>query len=273
MKYKGKKILIIGGTSGLGKALAKDLKKRGSAVTISSRDAFKIEEHLKSQYKTLSLDITDQKSVDRIPNYFDAIFCCAGFAIPSLADKIEIDKIEEMIKCNFLGPVRVYMHLLKSVSPEKRKGLVFISSTLGLHSFTGYGMYSPSKSALSSFYEAVYDESSLLGLDLYIYYVSTIRSKGFDEEQKIKPEITKRIEGSSINDSALPENRAKRLLDEMKKNRIIYSDFITRLFSKSVEIRSITDVLAYLISPLFWVLFRLFAYHSTAKYYRNRKCK
>ncbi|KAI5190044.1 3-dehydrosphinganine reductase [Nematocida minor] len=271
MHYEGKKVLIVGGSSGLGLALAKDLKDKKALVTITSRSPSTLSEFV-PEFSTHPVDITEQSSVDAIPSDFDLIFCCAGFATPSLAREIEVQKMEKIMNCNFFGSVRVYLHFLKHVTHEKRKSLVFISSTLGLHSFTGYGMYSPSKSALSSFYESVYDESSILGLDLYIYYVSTIQSNGFITEQKTKPEITKKIEGSSISKMSLPENRARTLLNAMPKSRIIYSDFVTRLFSKSAEINTLSDVLAYFLSPFFWICFKLFAAYTTRKHYPKDKC-
>lgn len=273
MKYTGEKVLIIGGTSGLGLALARDLKRRDALVTITTRNISTVEKETKEEFEILPLDITNQESVDSLPVDFKIVFCCAGFSIPSLAIEIEMEKTEAMVNCNFLGPVRIYRKFLKSVTPANRKSLVLISSTLGLHSFTGYGTYSPTKAALSSFFESVYDESDILGLDMYIYYVSTITSRGFHEEQKIKSEITKKIEGSSVSKAASPENRARRLLDEIPKRRIIYSDFITRLFSKSTEIHTVADVLSYLIAPFFWILFKVYAAHTTRKYYVRRHFK
>lgn len=266
MYYKGKKILIIGGSSGLGLELANDLKKRGSRVTITSRTLSTIT-RLKKRFGILSVDITDSASVSNLPTDFDLIFCCAGFAIPSLATDISTETMQKILECNFLGPVRVYNHFLQAITLENRKSLVFISSTLALHSFSGYAMYAPSKAALSSFYKSVYDESLLLGMNLYIYYVSTIQSPGFTEEQKHKPVHTMKIEGSSVNESSLPENRAKTLLDAIPSNTIVYSDFVTRLFSKFVEINSLLDVVAYFLSPFFSLGFKLFSRYITRKYY------
>ncbi|KAI5134661.1 3-dehydrosphinganine reductase [Nematocida ausubeli] len=264
--YPGKRILIIGGSSGLGLSLAKDAKSRGCKVTITARSLSSMEA-LQKEYALLSVDITDEKSVASIPTDFDMIFCCAGYALPSLAKDIEILQVERQLNCNFLGPVRVYLHFLQSASLKHRKHLVLIASTLALHSFGGYGMYAPSKAALSSFYEAVECESSMQGLDLSIYYVSTIQSPGFIEEQKHKPLFTKKIEGSSMGTDSLPDNRAKHLLDSLPSTRIVYSDFITRLFSKSAHICSLADIFAVIIAPVFWLGFKIFSYYMTHKYY------
>ncbi|KAH9386138.1 3-dehydrosphinganine reductase [Nematocida major] len=265
--YAGKAVLVIGGSSGLGLALAKEIKRRGGIVTISSRSISKLEQY-KPEYKVTAIDITEEKSVRKISTEFDMVFCCPGFAVPSSAQDISAEVTEKIMKCNFFGAVRVYSHFLKAVSETNRKSLVFVASTLALHAFSGYGMYAPSKAALSSFYEAVHEESAILGLDTYIYYVSTILSPGFEEEEKIKPVATKKIEGASRTLSARPENRARTLLDEMRCNRVIYSDFVTRMFSKASDIRSVSDVLAWIAAPLFWCAFKLYC-----TYIIRRECR
>ncbi|EIJ89643.1 3-dehydrosphinganine reductase [Nematocida parisii] len=266
--YAGKRILIIGGSSGLGLSVAKYAKSRGGIVTITSRSLSKISP-LRSEYSTLSVDITKAESVSALPTNFDIIMCCAGYARPSYARDITIKEAQSHLDCNFLGAVRVYLHFLNSVSAKSRKKLVFVASTLALRSFGGYGMYAPSKSALSSFYESVHTESSIHGLDLCIYYVSTIQSPGFEIEQEHKPLFTKKIEGSSLGADSIPESRAKTLLDALPTEGIIYSDFITCLFSKSSDINSFQDFLAWIASPFFWMIFKMFESYTVKKYYEH----
>jgi len=69
---------------------------------------------------------------------------------------------------------------------------------------------------------------------IHIYFVSTINSEGFLEEQKTKPEITMKIEGSESSDSSL-ESRAISLLKEIEKGQFhITSDFSTDIFRVSM---------------------------------------
>ncbi|KAI5188605.1 3-dehydrosphinganine reductase [Nematocida sp. AWRm77] len=266
--YFGKHALVIGGSSGLGLSLAHSLQRRGASVTITSRDK-KILQTLKKKngFGTLQIDVTQDASVKKIPLDYDFIFCCAGFSIPSLAEDITVEKIHACMETNFYGTVRVFLHFYRhmNMKPVGPKKLVFVSSTLGLHSFTGYGAYAPSKASLSSFYESVKDEASLRGLSLAIYYVSTINSPGLEKEDKIKPHITKVIEGQSRGPSSSCENRADTLLNMLPYRSIIVSDTITQLFMQSTNITSLSDYLAWRVAPLFWIGFRHFTKYHVSK--------
>lgn len=257
--YQDQKVLILGGSSGLGLALAKELTKKGANVTVTSRSQDKIEKlQEKHGFSVLQTDITDDQAVNALPIEYNIIFCCPGIAIPCLINDITINQIHECMETNFYGAVRVFMHYIKEVTPQKRKKLVLISSTLALHSFIGYAAYSPSKASLRSFYESVKKEAELQGLDMFIYYCSTINSPGLEREDRTKPEITKRIEGQTHGASANPDKRAKKLLDSISYSRssIIFSDTITQFFFHSVLIYSVFDFFVWATAPIFWILFR-----------------
>ncbi|KAI5180396.1 3-dehydrosphinganine reductase [Nematocida sp. AWRm80] len=266
-KYQDKNVLIVGGCSGLGLALAIELTKRGSIVTVTSRDKSTLRKYKKEYgFKTLPLDVTEDSSVKKIPEKYQLIFCCAGIALPGLATEITIEEVKQCIDTNYLGSIRVFLHFLKHCTPQNRKRLVFISSTLGLRSFIGYGAYSPSKAALRSFFESVREESALNGLDLSIYYVSTINSPGYSLEQKRKPLVTKAIEGPSVNYTTTPENRAITLLNNLPDS-VIVSDTITQMFLQAPSISTFSDYILWRVSPPFMLLFHLYCkYHIRTKY-------
>lgn len=257
--YQGKQVLVVGGSSGLGLALALELQRRGAAVTVTSRTS-KTLRALKQQHRLdgLQVDVTSDASVALIPLAYDLVLCCAGFSLPGLADDLSIAKIHACMDTNFYGTARVFLHFYRAIRPGERKRMVFVSSTLGLRSFVGYGAYSPSKASLRSFFESVRDEAALKGLDLAIYYVSTINSPGLDQEDLIKPAVTKAIEGQSRGPAASCERRAATLLDALPRRSIIVSDTVTRLFMQSTDLTSVADYFVRKLAPLFYFGFRCF---------------
>ena len=100
-----------------------------------------------------------------------------------------------------------------------------------------FARIAPSKHALRSLADCLRDELEVAfrgSTTIHIYFVSTINSKGFLEEQKTKPEITKKIEGNESSDSS-PESRAISLLKGIEKGKFhITSDFITDIFRVSM---------------------------------------
>ena len=79
--------------------------------------------------------------------------------------------------------------------------IVFVASILGYFSIVGYSPYSPGKFAVRGLAEVLQSECLLYGIDIHIAFPASILSPGFDEENKIKPKITLKIEEA---DEALP---------------------------------------------------------------------
>ena len=63
MKLSGNTILITGGGSGIGLALAEEFKKLENHVLIAGRSPAKLEAAAKKGFTTFSVDMTDAKSI------------------------------------------------------------------------------------------------------------------------------------------------------------------------------------------------------------------
>ena len=86
-----------------------------------------------------------------------------------------------------------------------------VSSTLGLMGMIGYSQYSPTKFALRGLAECLRQELIPYGIKTSIYFVSTIKSPGYEKENLTKPAITKIIEDGDASDPS-PVARAKTLI-------------------------------------------------------------
>jgi 3-dehydrosphinganine reductase len=108
---------------------------------------------------------------------------------------------------------------------QQRKGKVtFVSSTLGFMSFVGYASYSPAKHALrgksralsgndllklialKGLADTLHSEMLLYGIDIHIFFPPTMFTPGYEEENKTKPKITRKIEESD--DGLTPDQAA-----------------------------------------------------------------
>ncbi|KAM0675038.1 3-dehydrosphinganine reductase [Gurleya vavrai] len=88
-----------------------------------------------------------------------------------------------------------------------------------------------------------------LKINLYIYFVTTMKTPGYDRENESKPEFTKSIEGKG---GLTPERAAEILLDGMQHSSIISSDYTTYIFRLKSECRNIFEIL---ISPFATILY------------------
>lgn len=99
----------------------------------------------------------------------------------------------------------------KRMVAEGVKGkIVFVSSVLGYFSIVGYSTYSPGKFAVRGLAEALQSEFLLYGIGVHICFPGTIFTPGYEEENKVKPQVTLKIEESDS--GSQPEVVAAHLL-------------------------------------------------------------
>ena len=164
----GKRYLITGATSGIGKEAARELARAGASVTIAARDLAKAEkvksELSSSRVDLLELDLTDLESVRsaarKIDYKIDVLILNAGImAIPFRTTK---DGFEMQIGTNHLGHF-AFAGLIKnhiqervvSVSSQAHRTGSFGANTpdairdicLGQNKYSAWGAYGASKLA------------------------------------------------------------------------------------------------------------------------------
>ncbi|KAF7846152.1 hypothetical protein BT93_L5116 [Corymbia citriodora subsp. variegata] len=166
MSFKYKNILVVGGTSGIGEALAARLVENGSKVIVVGRrqeklDSF-VEKHGKDKAQSIQFDITN---LDKIPSFaedvmksypeVDCVFLNSGIQRPFDFSKPEtVDKkiLYEEFNTNYLA----YLHLVLAFTPylqksDKATSFIFTTSGLALVPMIRAPNYCASKAALHSF--------------------------------------------------------------------------------------------------------------------------
>ncbi len=143
MNYQAKNVLISGGSSGIGFALAKRFTQAGANVTILARrkpllmsacadlEKFKVSDG--QQIASISADVADfnalQKAFEKSEGVFDTLVNCAGVAYPGEFSKLDPEIFANVMQVNYFGTV----YLTKLVVPgmiEKRSGYIVNISSL-----------------------------------------------------------------------------------------------------------------------------------------------
>ncbi|CAG8713058.1 17015_t:CDS:10 [Gigaspora margarita] len=248
---KGKHIYITGGSKGLGKEFAKLMASKGAHVTISARgkgdldlalEEIKEAAQSRGDYENLkfnvvsadlskyddsirALDEASSKHDERVP---DVIICNAGISLPGIFIERPIDEYEKTMQLNYFGALyttHVNLEAAKRMAQQGVKGkIVMVSSVAGLCGFLGYSSYAPTKHALRGLAECLRHELILYDISVHCYFAGTIDTPSYKEEEKIKPKITKDIEGHN---ALTPKDAAKALYKGIcKGNFFITSDII-----------------------------------------------
>ncbi len=113
-RYEGKKVVIVGGTSGMGLGTAKMLLDGGARVLVTGRS----KEGLESAHKELGTEAivvsSDARSLTDLDalasrvktdfDTFDLLFVNADFSIPTPLDNVTEAIYDEMFNLNSKGP-------------------------------------------------------------------------------------------------------------------------------------------------------------------------
>jgi NADP-dependent 3-hydroxy acid dehydrogenase YdfG len=165
-------VAITGASSGIGKAIAKELARNGVKVVLGARrteELEKIVEEIKNdggEAAYVATDVTKKADLVRLVNMavekygkLDVIVNNAGVAYISRIDELDVDGWDEMIDSNLKG---VLYGMAAAIPVFKQQGagyIVNIISTSGIRIVPGQGVYAGTKNAVRTIAEAFRQES------------------------------------------------------------------------------------------------------------------
>lgn len=162
---EGKRVLVTGASSGIGRGIAIECSRMGAKVVLSGRNEVRLQETLAMMQSPdehqvlladLAVDEEVQILVDRIEEGLDGIVLCAGFTIVKPFKFVSPQDIEAIMDVNYKAPVVLTQRLLKKKKINKNASIVFISSVSGVFvSAPAAALYSGSKGAVNGVAKAM----------------------------------------------------------------------------------------------------------------------
>ncbi|MCJ8190336.1 SDR family oxidoreductase [Sphingomicrobium aestuariivivum] len=212
-RFDGKRILITGGTNGIGLATAKRIVAEGGEVAVTGMS----QEHLDQAGRELpdaSLilrnDASDPEAakelaekVDRMGG-LDGLFLNAGFGAQTPIDGTDKEMFENMVHVNNLGPVLQMTQLSGKLNDGA--GVLLTSSVAPYTGMPGGAVYAATKAAMNAFSKSWARELGGRGIrvnsiapgpiDTGFLDVYSSKSGGMSDEEK--QEMAERIKKSTI---------------------------------------------------------------------------
>jgi short-subunit dehydrogenase len=188
---KGKVVVVTGGSSGIGEAVAVRVAEAGGKVVIVARDEEKLAEVRKritamgGHVKTYSCDITDYaanhklaKDILRDFGHVDVLVNNAGRSIRrSLALSYDrFHDFERTMQLNYFACVRLTMNLLPSMTARRDGHVINVSSIGVLTNAPRFSAYVASKAALESFARCAASEFHDEGVHFTIINMPLVRT-------------------------------------------------------------------------------------------------
>lgn len=173
---KDKVVVITGGSSGIGKALAEEFGKHGSKIVITGRKQVALDNAMVSLTEKgidaisikgdVSLEKDNEQMVKETLDAFgkiDILINNAGISMRAPFNDVDLDVIRKVMDINFWGAIYATKYCLPEIL--KNKGSVIgISSIAGFRGLPGRVGYSASKFALQGFLESLRTEMFKTGV-------------------------------------------------------------------------------------------------------------
>lgn len=163
-------ILVTGASSGIGRAIARQLLRQGHVVIGASRDSRRFERR-HAAFVPLQLDMSRLSDIEpaakRLQKSFpdlDAVVFAAGYGQFGSLEQFSFAQIERLMTVNFTGQAFLTRALLPQLKQKSHSNLVYIGSEAALKGSRNGSIYCASKFALRGFTQALRDECGKSGV-------------------------------------------------------------------------------------------------------------
>jgi len=166
---KGKNVLIVGATGGIGQHVARLMAGSGANVFITGRDAEKLAAiqqalHISNE-KSFEVEVTSEASVRQLsPGIhaqspaLDILVVLSGIGIIKQMDALTTEDFQKTLDTNLLGPFLLMKYFLPAMKEQKKGLIINIPGVLGKVPMAGAAAYSASKYGLVGMMQSIREE-------------------------------------------------------------------------------------------------------------------
>jgi 3-oxoacyl-[acyl-carrier protein] reductase len=175
MELRNRVALIVGGSSGLGEAIARKFASEGAtcAIVASSniRKANKIAREIKRKSKGYVCDVTKPAEVNKLVakvlkdhKKIDILVNSAGIFVPTPAGDTKTSDLNKMVDVNLKGTLHVINAVVPHMKARKRGNIINIASAASVCALPLYGIYCATKAGVAMLTKVLATELSRDGI-------------------------------------------------------------------------------------------------------------
>jgi NAD(P)-dependent dehydrogenase (short-subunit alcohol dehydrogenase family) len=184
--WRGRRVWIVGASSGIGRAVASALHAAGALVIVSARQAGPLNEFVAAHPGSgaIALDVLDRGAlrgaVEQIVaehGRIDLCLYCAGYFKPMRAQRFDLADALRHLEVNYIGALRLLEPLLPQLLLQGEGHLSLVSSVAGYRGLPKSLAYGPSKAALSHLAEALYLDLAPGGIGVSVIHPGFVATR------------------------------------------------------------------------------------------------
>ena len=226
-ELQGRRILITGASSGIGRSLAEQLAAAGGRVAVVARSGEKLEELVRlaagaeGELIAIPADVTveagRQRMLDTVLDHFgglDVLVNNAGVGSwGHFADSTE-EILRQIMEVNFFGAAELIRLAIPLLSGGQQPAVVNVASMCGRRAMPAWSEYSASKFALCGLTEALRGEMARFEIDVLLIVPGLTRN-GLSQHLLRKSGRAK----IQFDDGMPPERVAQSIIQALLNNR------------------------------------------------------
>jgi NAD(P)-dependent dehydrogenase (short-subunit alcohol dehydrogenase family) len=175
--WRGRVVWIVGASSGIGRATAAALHRRGAVVAVSARNAAALQQFVDEFPGAIALpvDVTDPASIQAAAVSLEAqaglpdlVFACAGHYKAQRATAFDLDEMLRHQAVNYVGPLYLLQAVLPKMLAAGRGHISLMGSVAGYRGLPQALAYGPTKAALNNLAEVLFLDLREKGLGVSI---------------------------------------------------------------------------------------------------------
>ena len=193
--WSTKKVLVTGGSRGIGAGIAATFLEAGARVAIAGRQQAALEttrRRLEERYGpscfTIEVDVADPASCRSMANRavsllggLDIVCANAGIYPEAQLDELTADDLQQMFSINTFGSIYTTQACTAALAESANGRVVITSSITGpLTGYSGLSHYSASKSAQLGFMRSAALELAPSGVTVNAVLPGSVRTEGLD---------------------------------------------------------------------------------------------
>ncbi len=228
--FRGAVCLVVGGSSGIGRAMGLLLCREGASVVFAGRNEEALREvvaeavALGGDAAWHAVDVRDASSVERAVAFtrerggrLDILFNGAGAALVARADEATLHQVEDILSINLLGTIYGVQAAYPIMKEQGSGYIVNVSSLGGLVPAPGYSAYCASKYAVVGYSETLRLEAREFGVRVSVVCPAAVRTPIFDRATYVNVDSAKFMSHLPPGGLTSPEDCASQILAGIRR--------------------------------------------------------
>lgn len=211
MEVSGKTVLLTGGSAGIGRELARQLKAKGAHVTVTGRNEERLQAMRGEGFEAISADLSNAAGVDALiaewgGRELDILINNAGQGVDHdfREGTPDPDAADDCIYANLNAPIRLTVAFLDRLKQRPAATIVNVTSGLAIAPRAGSPVYCATKAGLRSYSLALRAQ---------------VEGTGVHVVEALPPVVDTQMTADRSSKKMPPEECARQILDAIEHDR------------------------------------------------------